>query len=282
MKASEIPSRAIVPQPFASGVGAAYSPISSISVPNAPSFPDGFPSSFSAPASNNGNYVTRGQMNAIGRIASQADFFGALGQHWTFSAAFASAVGGYPEGAILWYYNGGILRPVVSLIDDNMTDFTQVGVDGVNWKYANNVSASAQYPSWDRRAAGSIFGTITAIPTAGWVDLTGWRTVPHDGWIRMAFNVAPSAAAQKTEIVLVAGNSSGETPNVTTSDLTQGIDPLDRTLNYELFDFFNQGDTNNVLVPLAAGTKVGLFVYTDATDRPSSFQITDYFYAPAS
>ena len=117
---------------------------------------------------------------------------------------------------------------------------------------------------------------------AGWVDLTGWRTVPHDGWIRMAFNVAPSAAAQKTEIVLVAGNSSGETPNVTTSDLTQGIDPLDRTLNYELFDFFNQGDTNNVLVPLAAGTKVGLFVYTDATDRPSSFQITDYFYAPAS
>ena len=282
MKASEIPSRAIVPQPFASGVGAAYSPISSISVPNAPSFPDGFPSSFSAPASNNGNYVTRGQMNAIGRIASQADFFGALGQHWTFSAEFATAVSGYPEGAILWYYNGGILRPVISLIDDNMTDFTQVGVDGVNWKYANNVSASAQYPSWDRRAAGSIFGTITAVPPAGWVDLTGWRTVPHDGWIHFGLEIGPTAASSKAEIVLIAGNSSGETPSVTAEDLGLGISPLDRTLNYELFDFFDKGDSRGTLIPLAAGSKVGLFVYTDSTDRPTTFRITDYFYAPAS
>lgn len=107
------------------------------SVSNAPSFQDGFPSAFSSPKSLNGQYVTRKQMNGIGNLATRFEFFKRAGGIVTFDSAFASSIGGYPYGAVLDYLDGTNLNKVVSLIDNNTVNFTDVGVDGVNWAYLN-------------------------------------------------------------------------------------------------------------------------------------------------
>lgn len=126
-----------MPQPFASGEGAELTPILAPSgaTGSKVNYADGFPSVYSAPSSNNGKYVTRGQMNAIGNLASQNQFYFLAGGINTFDATFATSIGGYPEGAVLKYLNNGYLYDVISLIDNNTVDFTAQGVDGANWAY---------------------------------------------------------------------------------------------------------------------------------------------------
>lgn len=101
---------------------------------NAVNFQDGFPSVYSA-SSEKKKYITRGEMNAIGNLASQNQFYFLAGGVNTFDAEFAAAIGGYPEGAVLKYLNNGYLYDVISLVDNNTYDFTADGVDDVNWKY---------------------------------------------------------------------------------------------------------------------------------------------------
>ena len=129
--------RLAMPQPFASGEGAELTPILAPSgaTGSKVNYADGFPSVYSAPSSNNGKFVTRGQMNAIGNLASQNQFYFLAGGINTFDATFCASIGGYPEGAVLKYLNNGYLYDVISLIDNNAVDFTAQGVDGVNWAY---------------------------------------------------------------------------------------------------------------------------------------------------
>lgn len=126
--------RLAMPCPFATDSGAALTPIAS-TTGNDVNFHEGFPSVYSAPASNGGKFVTRGEMNAIGNLASQNQFYFLAGGINTFDATFATSIGGYPEGAVLKYLNNGYLYDVISLIDNNTVDFTAQGVDGVNWAY---------------------------------------------------------------------------------------------------------------------------------------------------
>ena len=126
--------RLAMPCPFATDSGAALTPIAS-TTGNDVNFHEGFPSVYSAPASNEGRFVTRGEMNAIGNLASQNQFYFLAGGINTFDAAFAASIGGYPEGAVLKYLNNGYLYDVISLIDNNTIDFTAQGIDGVNWAY---------------------------------------------------------------------------------------------------------------------------------------------------
>lgn len=126
--------RLAMPCPFATDSGAALTPIAS-TTGNDVNFHEGFPSVYSAPASNEGRFVTRGEMNAIGNLASQNQFYFLAGGINTFDAAFAASIGGYPEGAVLKYLNNGYLYDVISLIDNNTVDFTAQGIDGVNWAY---------------------------------------------------------------------------------------------------------------------------------------------------
>lgn len=128
--------RLAMPKPFAKGEGAELTSIADIAGENdAVNFNDGFPDAYSAPKSNNGKYVTRGEMNAIGNLASQNQFFFLAGGVNTFDQSFCDKIGGYPEGAVLKYLNNGYLYDVISLVDNNTTNFVANGVDGVNWKY---------------------------------------------------------------------------------------------------------------------------------------------------
>jgi len=148
------PTRLAIPQPFASGTGAAYTPIQNTSGSNV-NFVDGFPSAYQAPSSSGGKYVTRGEMNAIGRLASQNNFCDLCGLPNIFNADIAALIGGYPQGAILDYVDGSYYYKVISLVDDNKVDYTGTtptasqatagvtagGVDGVNWARMNLAEA---------------------------------------------------------------------------------------------------------------------------------------------
>lgn len=122
-----------MPQPFAHG--GTLTEIGLTQDNNSVNFVDGFPQVYSAPKSNNGKFVTRGEINAIGNLASHNNFYHRCGGLNTFDPAFASAVGGYPEGAILQLMSNNALRYVKSLVDNNLVNFLEAGVDGVNWIY---------------------------------------------------------------------------------------------------------------------------------------------------
>lgn len=128
--------RLAITKPFASGVDAILTPIANTAGEDSSvNFNDGFPAAYSAPKSNKGKYITRGEMNAIGNLASQNQFYFMAGGVNTFDQAFCDKIGGYPEGAVLKYLNNGYLYDVISLVDNNTMNFVTNGVDGVNWKY---------------------------------------------------------------------------------------------------------------------------------------------------
>lgn len=99
---------------------------------------DGFPAAYGAPSSNNGKFVRRKQMNAIGKLASNDLFYYKCGGLNTFDADFCAAIGGYPKGAVLKMLGDhNTVFDVISLVDNNTFDFTENGIDNEHWKYLN-------------------------------------------------------------------------------------------------------------------------------------------------
>ena len=154
MTRENMPSRLYIPQPFASGDGsvvADLTPIDTISG-NKVNFVDGFPSVYGSPTSQGGKLMTRGEMNAIGHLASVNEYYRRCGGINTFDPELAMKIGGYPRGAVLEIIEDIDYHKVVSLVDDNKVDFngdtlteqqiaagiTLGSIDGVNWAYCAN------------------------------------------------------------------------------------------------------------------------------------------------
>lgn len=126
--------RIAMPKPFAHG--GLITPIADIGDSTHPvNFEDGFPSEYSSPHSQGGKYVSRGEFNAIGNLATRNDFYKACGGLNTFNAALSSKIGGYPKGAVLQLLDKNVLKYVISLVDNNTVNFNTAGVDGVNWMF---------------------------------------------------------------------------------------------------------------------------------------------------
>ena len=126
--------RIAMPKPFAHD--GLITPIVDIGDSTHPvNFADGFPAEYSAPHSQGGKYVTRGEFNAIGNLATRNDFYKACGGLNTVNAALASKIGGYPKGAVLQLLDNNVLKYVISLVDNNTVNFNTAGVDGVNWMF---------------------------------------------------------------------------------------------------------------------------------------------------
>lgn len=140
----------VIPEPFASESDA-VSVISTGTPTNEISFKLGFPVAFSAPHSGGGEYILRGMMNAIGQLASKNEYFRQAGGLYQFNPEWAIANGGYPKNAVLDFLSGNKLYKVLSLVENNMYDYTgtvptssqissgiiQGGVDGIHWMYCN-------------------------------------------------------------------------------------------------------------------------------------------------
>ena len=223
MTSAEAPKRLYIPQPFASAEGAALTEIEAATSNNV-NFADGFPSVYEAPSSNNGKFVTRGEMNAIGNLASANEFARACGGIVTFDQRLATKIGGYPRGAVLEMLSGLDYARVVSLVDDNLVDFTgnsidttivgnicKLGsVDGVNWAFCERGSV----PDYQ---------TVLEIPnikffgneSSSWEEYVGVFTAPSDGTIVVLGNAditTQNVEANSCGIIIVAAPFTGETP----------------------------------------------------------------------
>lgn len=137
MTRNNMPNILPMPCPFASGVDTPKITAIENEVGTSVNFREGFPSVYEAPTSSSGRFVTRGEMNAIGNLASNNDFHFRCGGINTFNSTLSDLIGGYPEGAILEKLDGLNLNKVISLVDNNTVDFNSVGVDGINWAYLN-------------------------------------------------------------------------------------------------------------------------------------------------
>lgn len=141
MTSAQVPSRIAIKRPFAeSGL---ITPIADASGDDV-NYPQGFPSIYGVPASEGGKYVGRGDINALGNVATNDLFYHKCGGINTFDADFSAKVGGYPKGAVLQYLNGNYIYDVISLVDNNTFDFVaNNSIDDVNWAYCNkDVTAS--------------------------------------------------------------------------------------------------------------------------------------------
>lgn len=107
-------------------------------------YQEGIPVRFSQPPGGGGEYLRRGMLNAIGKMASAAPFYMGIGYMYTFEKDIAKKIGGYPKGAILRYTDAnGRSHLVESLIPNNDVDFTEPmtseenapprGPDGSSW-----------------------------------------------------------------------------------------------------------------------------------------------------
>lgn len=140
MTSTQMPSAISMPCPFANpidGSTATVTEVSKISSETTVNFQKGFGSGYSAPSSAGGKYVTRGEMNGIGKALGTDTFRARVGAINTFDPELAAAIGGYPKGAILKYVSGNNIYDVISLQDSNLTDFNSVGVDNVWWRMMN-------------------------------------------------------------------------------------------------------------------------------------------------
>ena len=163
-------------------------------------------------------------MNAIGNLASANEFARACGGIVTFDQRLATKIGGYPRGAVLEMLSGLDYARVVSLVDDNLVDFTgnsidttivgntcKLGsVDGVNWAFCERGSV----PDYQ---------TVLEIPNikffgneySSWEEYVGVFTAPSDGSIVVLGNAditAHSVEANSSGIIIVAAPFTGETP----------------------------------------------------------------------
>lgn len=103
----------------------------------------GFSSEYS---SQTGKKVQIGDVNGMFQMASQAGYFNQHGGYHTFSKDVSDKIGGYPEGAILYWLdeNQHKLRTVRSMKGDNTDDFTVNSdfIDGVSWKFVDYIPAT--------------------------------------------------------------------------------------------------------------------------------------------
>ena len=123
--------------PFAASGDRSNLPYSSGGEYGAASLQAGFPPETSLPLSGGGIPPKREDMNALGYAASFPQYFLQMGGYYTYADNIAEAIGGYPLGAVLTYYNssGGEVRKLRSLVPNNSYNFiTSPGVIGTYWQ----------------------------------------------------------------------------------------------------------------------------------------------------
>ena len=96
-----------------------------VSNPQLADLTSGFPSITSESPDDGGLPPERKDFNGLGYLTTLYDYFYQAGGTFTFNSTIASAIGGYPLGARLWYFNGTDGYIVRSTKVNNMDDFTQ-------------------------------------------------------------------------------------------------------------------------------------------------------------
>ena len=159
MTSGNMPTRVAMPCPFAD-----EGDVASIgdTTGNTINFKDGFPEVYSTPPSGSGKLVQRNEVNALGKVATQNQFYHQCGGINTFDATFAGKIVGYPKGAVLDFISGDRLYKVISLTENNQVDFTNVGIDNINWAILNTDSPIGERTIYDGPISSSVGQNLIA------------------------------------------------------------------------------------------------------------------------
>lgn len=157
MQSSNKPTKIQVP--FANGAGAGYKnsiPVASqISTsPGAASFTDGFPPATMMPLASGGVPPSGPDMNGILNAITAIQQWQSAGGKFAYDAAFATAIGGYPKGAILVNAtNDGYWRNTAegNMTNPDATDGSAAGwVLAMSYPYRKNVLINGNFDVWQR------------------------------------------------------------------------------------------------------------------------------------
>ena len=149
----------IIPGLFAFGVDADCHRVDSAE--SGFSYKAGIPSSY---ASLTGKKVCRGDINGLFRATSQIKWFNQLGGYYTFDQGVSDKIGGYPQGAVLYYKepDTGYIREVMSLIPDNNYDFVETPeyINNEYWTFVDNIPPRTfrprVFPRLDEQTTGTL------------------------------------------------------------------------------------------------------------------------------
>ena len=116
----------------------------STSNPQLANFSTGFPAITQNPIPNGGIPPERADFNGMFNLLSSALVYIQNGGQWTFVPEVSNAIGGYPAGAILNYYDAThkVNKRVISNINNNVNNFlldpSQIGDSSKPWSYTEN------------------------------------------------------------------------------------------------------------------------------------------------
>ncbi len=137
------------------------------------SFQKGFPQETSTPIAQGGVPPKRQDFNAMGYIPMSHNFFAQNGGCYTFDTEVATAIGGYPKGAILWVWANNVPSyPVVSMKNGNSDNFVSdpTKIDGVSWKKLGiNAGGDAMVGTLTDQSAAQVRNIVLTdtVPTTG-------------------------------------------------------------------------------------------------------------------
>lgn len=116
----------------------------STSNPQLANFSTGFPAITQTSIPNGGIPPERADFNGMFNLLSSALVYIQNGGQWTFVPEVSNAIGGYPAGAILNYYDAThkVNKRVISNINNNVNNFlldpSQIGDSSKPWSYTEN------------------------------------------------------------------------------------------------------------------------------------------------
>jgi hypothetical protein len=175
----------VITGPFASSDAALKNQI-----PNNPtgtynaSIAEGFPAVTMTPTALGGTPPDGRDLNGILNLISQFYFQFQNGFQATFDQAVSDAIGGYPQGAVLWYYPAGAtkMQPVMSLIEDNTYNFVTNPeyIDGEHWTIAwssnylgvQDVGTATDFTTINIGGPGAAIKTLAIPNTLNTVNIT--------------------------------------------------------------------------------------------------------------
>ncbi len=137
------------------------------------SFQKGFPEETSTPIDEGGVPPKRQDFNAMGYIPMSHNFFQQNGGCYTFDSDVSNAIGGYPEGAVLWVFeNNKPSYPVVSMKNGNSDNFvtTPSFINGTSWKKLGlNAGGDAMVGTLSNQLAAQVRNIVltNSIPSTG-------------------------------------------------------------------------------------------------------------------
>lgn len=128
----------VIPMPFANN-GLKNTIPSAPTGTNKASFSEGFPQITSESMDEGGIPPERADMNALGNVATAFYYFMQCGGMYTYSDTVATAIGGYPLNAILWYFPANSIPILLqSTKVNNTSNFnSNPSVIGTDWVRVN-------------------------------------------------------------------------------------------------------------------------------------------------